>query len=260
MRSGLPRAAAALAVFAGWVVVTIFSSRLWSAVVVPQSIDQTVSTSVQLSLAAAILFLLVCIAAFRWNDLGFAAPRPLRSLRLLWFPALYVVAFLALATAVGFPPAPATLIILANTAMAGVSEELACRGVLYQGLRSRLSVWPAILLSTFLFGAVHVLNGISTGSFTLAAVQAVAAFMTGIAFMAIRVRTGSLYPGMVLHGVWDFTLLVSVTGLIQRYGIPDASSLSGPASAALALPVLLVVPNFLYGLYLLRRAGRDAGP
>ena len=157
---------------------------------------------------------------------------------------------------VGLPGLGATLAILVNAMLAGISEELACRGVLFRGLRSRVSLWPAILASTALFAAGHLVNGFVFGSFMLAGVQAVAAFMTGIAFMAIRIRTGSLYPGMVLHGLWDFSLL-AVTSKALDEALKTGGLADGMTAGMLLLPLLGVLPNFLYGLFLLRHAARD---
>ena len=250
------RPAIALAAFVGWVLITAFFDQLAGPAVGPQPLSETVSGTLQPGLAAAVVFLLAVVAVFRWRDVGFNPPRP-HSLRLLWFPALYVLVFVALIAVGGLPSANTVLIILANTVFAGVSEELACRGVLYSGLR-RFGVWPAILGSTLLFGAVHVLNGFSTGDFLASGVQAVAAFMTGIAFMAIRVRTGSLYPGMVLHAAWDFALLTAAVGLLQKLGETGPQpSLSSVGLVYAVVPLALVLPNFLYGLFLLRHAARD---
>jgi membrane protease YdiL (CAAX protease family) len=261
--NGWKRTALALLVFAGWVLITVVSGDyLGGGARQAQPLNVPISSSVQLNLVAAVVFLLVVIAAFRWMDIGLNAPASLRSLRVLWFPGLYLAVFLALAIFAGFPAAPVLGIILANTALAGISEELATRGVLYSGLRSTLSFWPSVLLTTALFGLVHVLNGFATGDFIASSVQAVTAFMTGIAFMGIRIRTGSLYPAIVLHAVWDFLLITAVTGMMARFGQDAASAAPTAASVPpqlLIVPVLVIVPNFLYGLYLLRRAGREAG-
>jgi membrane protease YdiL (CAAX protease family) len=48
-------------------------------------------------------------------------------------------------------------------ALAELSEEWMFRGVLFQGLRSRLALWPATLLTSALFGAGHVMNVVTTG-------------------------------------------------------------------------------------------------
>ena len=250
------RVVQALLIFAGWMLITGLFGRLWTAAGIPEVLKSSVSGLAPLNYLVAILFLGVMIAAFRWRDVGLNAPHSSRSLLLLWFPGLYVVAFVGLVVFIGLPPAGAVLPILVATALASVSEELACRGMLYQGLRSRLSVWPAILLSTALFGAGHLANGFVLGNFAIAGVQSIAAFMTGISFMAIRVRTGSLYPGMVLHGLWDFSLLMVASALVEHADLSGASGGAVPA-AALLLPVLGVLPNFLYGLFLLRHVARD---
>ena len=212
MQNGLPRTLLSLVVFVAWTAITVFLGRLWHYGQGTETLDATVSNSLLPVFPVAITFLLTVILAFRWYDIGLNAPMPPRSLRLLWLPALYILGFVALSIAAGLPPLPVMLVTLANTLMVAVSEELACRGILYQGLRARLSVWPAILLATLLFGAVHLFNGIVTGDFVAAAFQAVTAFMTGIAFMGIRIRTRSIYPGIVLHGLWDFTLVTSAVG------------------------------------------------
>lgn len=257
MAGNFNRVVQALIVFAGWMLVTGLFGKLWEWAALPPVVKQSVSGLAAPNYIAAILFLAAAIAAFRWRDIGLNAPRAARSLLLLWFPGLYIVVFLGLLLFVGLPPLGAVFPILVGTALAGVSEELACRGVLYQGLRSRLSVWPALLLSTALFGAGHLLNGFVLGNFTVAGVQSIAAFMTGISFMAIRIRTGSLYPGMVLHGLWDFSLLTVASALVEHADLSDASGGAIPATALL-LPVVGVLPNFLYGLFLLRHAARDA--
>ena len=258
MAAGRNRVVPALLVFVGWLLVTGLFDRVWQAAGGQRSPGLPMVSWAPPNYIAAIVFLGAAIVAFRWWDVGLKAPRSLRSLLLLWFPGLYVVVFLGILVFIGLPPAGTVLPILVATALAGISEELACRGVLYQGLRSRLSVWPAILFSTALFGAGHLANGFVLGNFAIAGVQSIAAFMTGISFMAIRIRTGSLYPGMVLHGLWDFSLLTAASALLQHVDLGSSSGAGGPVPiAALLLPVLGVLPNFLYGLFLLRHVARD---
>ena len=126
------------------------------------------------------------------------------------------------------------------------------RGVLFQGLRSRLAMWPAILLSSLLFGAVHILNVITTGQLAEAAVQAVAAFMSGIVLLALLIRTGSIWVPITYHALWDFgTFVTSATS--PTTGAP----MDFTQGWAWALPILIVLPNFLYALFLLRKVRND---
>ncbi|GGE10009.1 hypothetical protein GCM10011529_15440 [Polymorphobacter glacialis] len=73
--------------------------------------------------------------------------------------------------------------------------------------------------------------------------------MSGMAFMAIRLRTDSLYPGMLLHAVFDFSLMALSF-------VASADRTAGPGGISV-LPPLFVVPNLLYGLWLMRHAARD---
>lgn len=257
MRPDRKRTIISFLVFVGWLLITVFVSAFWVAVRAPQSIEASVSQSVQPGFAIALVFLFAAVAIFRWRDVGLNPPRA-HTLRLLWFPALYIAVFFAVGIIGELPPASVVLIILVNTLMVGVSEELACRGILYRGFRASAGIWPSILGSTIVFGSIHIFNGIGTGDFGQAAIQAGTAFMTGIAFMGIRLRTGSLYPGMLLHWLWNFALVTSAVGLSIRFGV-DSSSASASSLGPwfVLVPILLILPNFLYGLFLLRRATRD---
>jgi len=194
-------------------------------------------------------FLVALAAALRWGDLGLNAPRPWRSLLVLVPSLLYLVVFLGLALALGLPPARAALFVGLNTFLAGFAEEMMFRGILFRALLKRLSLWTAIWLTSLSFGTVHLLNALTTGDLGMAAVQAVAAFMTGTFLLAIVLRTGSLWPSILYHAAWDFSI-----GLIAAGHPPPAAAVVQSHAAAISLvPMLLVLPNFLYALFLLRR-------
>jgi membrane protease YdiL (CAAX protease family) len=84
--------------------------------------------------------------------------------------------------------------------VAPVVEELTYRGLGF-GLLAPWGTWVAILVTGFLFGAAHGL---------VLALPVLTLF--GIVVGWLRARTASVYPGMVLHGVFNGTaLLLSVT-------------------------------------------------
>jgi len=215
-------------------------------------------------LAAGVL-LVVVVAACRWRDLGLNRLVSIRGLLpLLWLPGLYLLFFflgdIGVAVAFGPPPLSVIFFLLLNTLLAGFSEEMMFRGVLFGALRSRLRPLWAILITTLLFGAAHLLNAAVIGGWQVAAAQATAAGMSGLLFIAIRVRTGSLIPAILYHAAWDFGSLVAVSRLLAVEGIGGAAGGGGLGGAAeagqspllLAVPVILLLPNFLYALYLLR--------
>jgi len=235
----VPLALLALAV---WLGLTLGVGRLTSGGRL-QPLAQAVAGGVGPAwLLAALFALLVALACRQWRDLGLRAPSPPRSAWLVWPPLLYSLLMLLVAWVGGWPAPKALLIVAVNTALVAVSEELMFRAILLQGLLERYAVWPAVLISSALFGVVHTANGLASGDFGGALWQAAAAFLQGIGYAAIRLRTRSVWPMTVVHGLWDFALVSSMLGAVPG---DDGSVL--PYAALLA-----VLPLCLYGVYLLR--------
>jgi hypothetical protein len=81
--------------------------------------------------------------------------------------------------------------------------------------------------------------------------------MSGILFVAIVIRTGSIWPAIIYHALWDFVLFVSLTGS-QASGVDaDPTALESMGPIKTCLPVIMGLPNFVCGLILLRNV-RDA--
>ncbi len=220
----------------------------------PQGIDllDLVKHGLSPSLAAASLFLLAVVALFRWGREAGLAQGPQRgTLRVIWPWLLFLALFAASALHAGLPPAGVTLFILANTLLVGWSEEGMFRGLWLRGLHRSFGIWGAILGSSLIFGAMHVLNVFLTGDLRGAVLQAAAAFLSGVFLAAVRLRTGSLWTGNILHGLWDAgTFLVAAGG---------ATTAAAPTSLGDYGGVAMSLPLFLLGLFFLRHAGRDYG-
>lgn len=242
------RAQVALCVYVVWTAITLLSGVPHEDRPLIEEVDHAVGRQ----FVFASLFLVAVVVVLRWPGLGLNGPRPASSLRVLWLPALYIAGFLMLAVSLGLPPPGVMAILLANTLLVGFSEELMFRGILFTGLRERLSIWPAIWLTSILFGAVHMLNVFATGDMTGALIQAVAAGFSGVLFIAIRLRTGSLIVAMAVHAFWDFGLFLMGMGR----SVPSGMRVSDLTLRQRLLPVLLIALLFVYALYLLRGIGR----
>lgn len=209
------------------------------------------------SLAAASLFLLVVVVLFRWwREVGLAQGPQRGTLKVIWPWLLFLALFAASALNGGLPPASVTLFILANTLMVGWSEEVMFRGVWLRGLFRSYGIWVAILGSSVLFGAMHVLNVFLTGDLRGALLQAAAAFLSGVFLAAVRLRTGSLWTGIVLHGLWDAGTFLVAAGTKVTEGAATAAApiaLGDYGSVVMSLPLLLL------GIFFLRHAARDYG-
>jgi uncharacterized protein len=205
------------------------------------------------SIAAAGLFLLVVVLLFRWvREVGLAQGPQRGTLRVIWPWLMFLALFAASALNAGLPPMSVTLFILANTALVGWSEEVMFRGVWMRGLHRSFGIWVAILGSSLIFGAIHVLNVFLTGDLKGAVIQAVAAFLSGVFLAAVRLRTQSLWTGIVLHGLWDAgTFLVAAGATATATAAPTAMGDYGG--------IVMSIPLFLLGLFFLRHAARDYG-
>jgi membrane protease YdiL (CAAX protease family) len=78
--------------------------------------------------------------------------------------------------------------LLVAVIVAPFCEEIFFRGYFFQGLRLRISIWLAVIVSAVIFGLAHG----DLGSLALLIV-------IGLALAIIRWRTRSLWPGMALH-------------------------------------------------------------
>lgn len=93
-----------------------------------------------------------------------------------------------LQTQVNAMPLTVLVTLIAAAVIAPICEEIFFRGFLLQGLRSVMSAPWAVVLSAFIFAAVHV----QPGSFFLL-------FVLGLLLGALRVSTRSIWPCIALH-------------------------------------------------------------
>ena len=79
---------------------------------------------------------------------------------------------------------------------AGVCEEILYRGLLLATLVSLVGTWPAVAITSLIFGLGHAYQGISGIAKT---------GLVGLVLALFTVSSGSLYIAIVLHAVIDLT-------------------------------------------------------
>ncbi len=138
------------------------------------------------------------------------------------------------------PPLHIVWFVLCMLAV-GLTEELIFRGLIARMIYERychsaVGVWLSVLLSSLLFGSVHIINAID-GQAALGSVliQMVGATALGMCLAAIYLRTKSLWTVALLHGYMDFCALLP-SGLYTAATMRDSI---GSYSAANLLSVLL---------------------
>ena len=220
------------------------------------SLDALVTEQIVISLIIAPIFLFGVVAYFKWSKIELGL-KPAQKWHILILPALFVLAFMGIAAAIGLPPTSMIVFALINSLLVGIAEELMFRGIIFRGALAlpRVKIWSAIWITSLLFGAIHSLNGFLTGEFLPAIAQAFAAIISGVWLHAIRLRTKSLYPVMLIHALWDFSIFLMAASVASG-GVPTPNTNELSAAQQLLPALILPLPLFFYGLWLLRGIGK----
>ena len=118
----------------------------------------------------------------------------------------------------------------------GFGEEMATRGSMIVGLRSKFGEPAVWLLSTLSFSALHVPNVIFGLPMSAMPIQVLLTFIFGSGLYAVRRVSGTLIVPMILHGLWDSALFLNVaTGVTPS----NIQYVVYPVAAACVIGVLL---------------------
>lgn len=192
------------------------------------------------------------------------APRTLRlAVPLLVLPVLPAVLGPGLAAAPAWRFAVAGVL----TATVAFGEEVVFRGVVLRVLLRR-GVRTAVLGSSACFGAMHVVNLLAGDHPVTVVAQVLMAAGLGVAFAAVTLATGSLWPALAVHLLTDLANAVqaavphvpTLLAITSTAGVHASVDGLGPDLWASALVnVALGALAAGYGLLLVRRgAGRVA--
>lgn len=94
---------------------------------------------------------------------------------------------------------PLILFALLSVFIQSTSEEIWCRGFLYERLHERYPLFIAVLINGILFGAMHLLND-GAGFISILSIV-----VCGISYSLVRWYTGSIWIVMGIHTGWNFT-------------------------------------------------------
>ncbi len=180
-----------------------------------------------------------------WRRCGFAGGFPARALPLLW--PLWLIA--GLSAIQGFADdGPARIAgWFAISAAVGFGEEGVFRGLVIAVLgedRPR----RAAILSSLLFGGLHLAGLLAPVDYRYILIQAVAAGSLGLVLGCTRLLARSLWPGIVAHTLLDFF------GLAAAGGVADAMAFSAETATVILAGALV---SLIWGAVLWRRLPAD---
>ena len=139
---------------------------------------------------------------------------------------------------------------------AGIREELLTRGLLLSFFKkafgnSKVSCLAAMSLSSLIFGAIHISNLDGATNPTPIYAQIIYAVGIGFYLAALYLRTGNLWGNMVLHFLFDISLMIYPIIYANR---SDMDVLIGEwlGDGIIIKSILISVVSVLLGLYLIR--------
>lgn len=224
------------AIIIGWLVI-----GLGSGVLLPLALPG-IDVSYVRALGQIALALAAAALAVR---IGWRAVEPegghVRDARLLVLPILF--AALPLATGVRIESWPTFVFLTAMELVVGFSEELVFRGFILRALLPG-GATRAVLVSSALFGLVHLGNIIYGASVVVTLLQVVGVFAFGVGMAAIVLRGGAFWPVILIHALSNAAL---------RFSYITPQRLPTPLISAIVMTLMLI-----YGAVLLWRAPRPA--
>lgn len=109
----------------------------------------------------------------------------------------------------------------------GVFEELIFRAIVLRLLMRAFGIWPALVLSAALFGALHLSNPNATPVAAIAiAVEA------GLMLASFYLLTGRLWVSFGVHGAWNFAQGWIFGARVSGLDIKESLYLSAPKAGA----------------------------
>jgi membrane protease YdiL (CAAX protease family) len=203
------------------------------------------------------------LARFGWLDLaGFTRPRLWKALWLGWPLLIFAVINIDEGIVVDFSRPGLIALHLLTALSTGWVEEVLCRGVVVTTLlqkwgRTRKGITLSVLVSSALFGLAHFANFLAGRQPLINTLtQITFAIFFGVIFAACVLRNRAIWPMILLHAAvdWAATLDEIAVGGGLHTGVAPLS----PADALVS--ILITLPLFLYGLFLLRRVEPAALP
>jgi len=189
---------------------TITLGAVVATVLLPGSdgLTRSLVASVGLLVFALVVARAVAVRSGGWSALGLTRPRQWHDTRLLAVPA--ALSLVPLLGGVRSIEAGALTVLVVGYILTGFMEEILWRGAV-QRILAPTGIAPAVWLGSALFGAAHLTNVLFRDSVALVVAQAFGAFCFGVGYAALRWRTNTIWPLMVLHFTTD--LFAAIGGL-----------------------------------------------
>lgn len=149
-----------------------------------------------------------------------------------------------------------TILFTINMLFVGINEEVWMRGLVLNGLMKKYeksSIWKPIIISSLIFGLVHLPNIFFVEPLTLL-IQVINAMCGGILFATIFIKSKNIFSVIVIHALTDWISLFVASCFI---GANSALSMSINLGQALFMIAGGSLPPITISMILLRKYKRN---
>lgn len=149
-----------------------------------------------------------------------------------------------------------TILFTINMLFVGINEEVWMRGLVLNGLIKKYeksSIWKPIIISSLIFGLVHLPNIFFVEPLTLL-IQVINAMCGGILFATIFIKSKNIFSVIVIHALTDWISLFIASCFI---GANSALSMSINLGQALFMITGGSLPPIIISIILLRKYKRN---
>ncbi len=161
-------------------------------------------------------------------------------------------------------PIKSFVLFLIGFTIQSCTEEIMCRGFLLNSLRKKISLWPAIIISSTAFALPHFSS--MTGSVEYVIVGTINMYLISFIFSMLVIEKENLWISCGLHSAWNF-ILYFVMGLTLSGGesqstgiiilnIKDKSILNGGEFGVEASIITTVVYAIVFAVLFKKMKGK----
>ena len=139
----------------------------------------------------------------------------------------------------------------------GIREEFQFRGIIGNALalkymKTTKGLWLTLIVSSLLFGFVHMFNILAGVTLKGAFLQSLGAAGVGLITMAIYLRGGNIWLVALIHAVIDFVGLFDSTFIISE--VTETDQMSNLSSIG---PLVTIPAGILIAMFLFRKSKRQ---
>ncbi|NKQ41293.1 MAG: CPBP family intramembrane metalloprotease [Sulfurovum sp.] len=230
-----------------WFVVPMFFMEVDPKAHGAEGIDGVMKEGVPELITASVLVVLVTLLGW-WKKIGFCAIKP-GSIKFIIPIVLLIMLMLGASFYsdtsdtwfLGFHSPTQLSLMIGTMLLLGFVEEGVFRGVLLYGLNSKFAALYAVFVSSLIFGLFHFVNLATGADLVSTTYQVIHAFSMGFLYAALRLALGAIWPLIILHGLWDFSVFVMQTAM------PSHDVVQGNFSVVSG--AMMAIPALTYGIF-----------